>query len=400
MSTAGAAGRLLSALVDGGGMSRAEATARAAVSRSAAGTAVEDLLRLGLIHAEIPLANGRGRPSSMLSVRGDGAAVVACEVGAQETVIVTHRLDGTFEDRTTVALDVPSMAPEESVVALAGHLRQRVEEIGARCVGVGVSIPGMINRATGVATLVLPLGWRNVPVRDLLVRELQDVHVAVGQDALLAAIAEFHLGAGASADRMLLLLAESVGLGGAIVGLSSGQQPVNHSLQAGHVIVDPRGPRCVCGAAGCLEMYADGRGFVRALGLGPDATPADVSAAVAEGLDDRVLEALSEEVLTPFITGLVSLVNALGPDRVVLAGLLAELHRLAGVRLEEALTQSVVGTAEHVSVVPAQLDDGVLRGAAYDALTRLFRDPSAALGARLTGPAPAMAGGRTDKETR
>ncbi|MCM3661395.1 ROK family protein [Georgenia satyanarayanai] len=398
MSTTGAAGRLLRELVDGGAMSRAEATARAAVSRSAAGTAVEELLRLGLIRADLPLANGRGRPSSMLTLRADGAAVVACEVGTHETVIATHHLDGTLDDRKIVALDVPSMAPEESVVAVAAHLRQRVETVGPRCVGVGVSIPGMINRATGVATLVLPLNWRNVHVRDILERELQDMYVTVGQDALLAALAEFHLGAGASADRMLLLIAEAVGLGGAIVGLSSGQQPANHSLQAGHVIVDPRGPRCVCGAAGCLEMYADGRAFVRALGLGRGATPADVSAAVAAGLDDNALRALTKEIVVPFTTGLVSLVNALGPDRVVLAGLLAELPRLAGVRLEEVLAQSVVATAERVSVVPAELDDGVLRGAAYDAFSSLFRDPSAAIGARLTEAGTAVAGGRMDKE--
>lgn len=382
-AAAGAAGRLLNALVEGGAMSRAAATARAGVSRSAAGVAVDELVRLGLVHADRPLANGRGRPSSMLTVRAEGAAVVVCEVGAQDTVLATQHLDGTLVDRTVVALDVPSLDAEHALTRLAGVLRERVDQIGERCVGLGVSIPGMINRSTGVATLVLPLGWRNVPVREVLQRELGDVHIAVGQDALFAAIGEFHLGAGASADRMLLLIAESFGLGGAIVGMSSGQQPANHTLQAGHVIVDPRGPVCNCGAAGCLEMYADGRGFARVLGQERPATWQDVTAALTGEVDSRTRAALDDEVLTPFATGLVSLVNALGPDRVVLAGLLAVLPRIGGVRLEEVLAQSVVGSAEHVTVVPAELDEGVLRGAAYEAFGELFRDPGAALGSRM-----------------
>lgn len=384
MATAGAAGRLLSTLVDGGPMSRAEATSRAAVSRSAAGTAVDDLIRLGLIQADAPHANGRGRPSSMLRIRASGAAVIACEITTQDAVLATQHLDGTLTDLETVPLGAISRDADEVLTTIAERLRTRVDALGARCVGVGVSIPGMVNRETGVATLVLPLGWRNVPVRDVLEHSLPPVSTIVAQDALLAAIAEFHLGAGASADRMLLLISESVGIGGAIVGLSSARQPANHSLQAGHVIVDPRGPKCACGASGCLELYADGRAFGRATGLGATVTPQQMASALAAGLDEKAVEGIAREVLPAFTTGLVSLVNALGPDRIVLAGLLKVLTQLPGVQLEEGISQSVVGTAERVTVVQAELTDSALRGAGYEAFGSLFQDPDATLQKRMT----------------
>ncbi|MEK8225823.1 ROK family protein [Oerskovia sp. M15] len=40
------------------------------------------------------------------------------------------------------------------------------------------------------------------------------------------------------------------------------------SGEIGHVVVDPNGPRCLCGATGCLEQYAGKDAMLRAAGIG------------------------------------------------------------------------------------------------------------------------------------
>ncbi|WP_225993060.1 ROK family protein [Actinomadura rudentiformis] len=37
-------------------------------------------------------------------------------------------------------------------------------------------------------------------------------------------------------------------------------------MEAGHIIVEPGGLQCPCGARGCLEMYAHSRALLRAAG--------------------------------------------------------------------------------------------------------------------------------------
>lgn len=379
-----AAGRLVQVLAVNGPMLRAEATTKARLSRSTAGKAVEDLVRLGLVTAGEPLANGPGRPSSQLSIDERRVVTIACEIGERDTTLATVSAGGQLSDRVVIRVETAGVSPHLVVEQVSSHVRERIDRLDAVCVGVGVSIPGIVNRSTGVATLVHPLGWRSFQVRNAFVHALPGLYVTVGQDAFFAALAEFSFGAGKEADRMLLLLAESVGLGGAIIGRASGREPVNHTLQAGHVIVNPEGPRCACGSNGCLELYTDGRAVSEALNVVQPVSATDLRTKLDLGLDLNSRERLSRQVFAPLRTGIVSLVNALGPDRVVLAGLLSLFPEVEDFDLDGLLSDSVVGRIEGVTIVTEQLDDSVLIGAGHDAFAPLFADPVLELGGSNT----------------
>jgi len=128
---------------------------------------------------------------------------------------------------------------------------------GAGCtVGIGIGVPGIINRQTGLVheSPNLP-GWRDYPVRDEIERRLR-THVILENDANAAAFGEKWLGAASQVDDVCMLTL-GTGVGGGLVL----QGKIWHGMtgmagELGHITVDPQGVKCGCGNFGCLEQYA------------------------------------------------------------------------------------------------------------------------------------------------
>jgi glucokinase len=142
--------------------------------------------------------------------------------------------------------------------------------------GVGCGGP-MSEGGEEVSPLNIP-AWRGFPLRRRLRETLQGhattagVAVRVDNDAKALALGEGWVGA-AKGERNYLAMVVSTGVGGGIVldgrllGGASG-----NAGHIGHVIVEPDGQPCACGARGCLEAEASGTGIARATGA-----PAEVA---------------------------------------------------------------------------------------------------------------------------
>src|SRR3954452_1930178 len=126
--------------------------------------------------------------------------------------------------------------------------------------------------------LVSPLNiraWRDFPLRDRLEQHL-GLPVAVDNDAKALALGEGWVGA-AAGERNYLAMVVSTGVGGGIVldgRLLDGED--GNAGHIGHVIVEPDGHLCGCGARGCVEAEASGTA-IRAISGRP---PVDASTAV------------------------------------------------------------------------------------------------------------------------
>lgn len=121
--------------------------------------------------------------------------------------------------------------------------------------GVGTGGP-MTRDGSTVSPINIP-AWRAFPLRDRLTDAL-DLPIAIDNDAKALALAEGWLGA-ARGVRDYLAMVVSTGVGGGIVldgRLLDGAD--GNAGHIGHVLVDPDGHRCGCGARGCLEAEASG----------------------------------------------------------------------------------------------------------------------------------------------
>lgn len=128
-------------------------------------------------------------------------------------------------------------------------------------VAIGAAVPTAVDPRTGDALHAPALGWRNVPVRDVLLRTFER-EVALENDVNCGTLAEHRLGAGRGADTMVgYFLGTGLG-GGLIVGgrLHRGLRGLAGEL--GHEIVVQGGRSCGCGRRGCVEAYASKTAFL------------------------------------------------------------------------------------------------------------------------------------------
>ena len=143
-----------------------------------------------------------------------------------------------------------------------GSLTTRYASKGTLC-GVGIGIPGIIDKRTGLLreSPNLP-GWHDTPVRDDISNRL-GTDVVLENDANAAAFGENWRGAGRGYDEMLMITL-GTGVGGGLVlrgGIWLGMNGMAGEI--GHVTVDPKGYNCKCGNVGCVEQYASATGVMR-----------------------------------------------------------------------------------------------------------------------------------------
>src|SRR5581483_747295 len=108
-------------------------------------------------------------------------------------------------------------------------------------------------------------GWRRFPLRSRLA-EATGLPTFIDNDAKALALGEGWRGAAADVDDFIAMVV-STGVGGGIVvdgRLLDGES--GNAGHIGHVIVEPEGRRCACGARGCLEAQASGLSIAAATG--------------------------------------------------------------------------------------------------------------------------------------
>ncbi|MFF0577177.1 ROK family protein [Streptosporangium saharense] len=252
--------------------------------------------------------------------------------------------------------------------------------------GVGVGCGGPMSWPEGEVSPINMPGWRAFPLRARLAGRFPGVPVRVHNDAVCLAVAEHWRGAGRGSENMLgMVVSTGVG-GGLVLGgrlIDGGSGNAGH---VGHVVVEPGGPVCGCGARGCLEAVARGPALAAwALGRGwqpgsavrdvPDGEAAPyVEAATASGrqlaLDaaagDRLALAAMDRAGRALGLAVAAAVNLCDLDLVTVGGGLSQAGRLLFDPLEATLGEHTrMGFARRARVVPAALgQDAGLVGAA------------------------------------
>ncbi|MCL2867724.1 MAG: ROK family glucokinase [Clostridia bacterium] len=119
---------------------------------------------------------------------------------------------------------------------------------------IGVGIPGIAVKETGVVVFCTNLGWNNIPLRDELNRYI-DKPVYIDNDATVAGYAESVAGVSAGTrSSVFLTLGTGVG-GGIIIDGKPWSGPHGVASEIGHLTLVVDGEPCTCGKLGCLERY-------------------------------------------------------------------------------------------------------------------------------------------------
>ena len=197
-------------------------------------------------------------------------AILAIDIGGTKFAAGLVTTKGDLLDRASVRLE-PDVGPEAHFMRLATIVEQQMalaDRHEIRIAAVGIGCAGAITANCETVSPVNIPAWREFPLRER-VRELTAKQVYGDGDGKALAMAEGWTGAAKGYDNYCVMTV-STGVGGGIV--LDGELLDGASANAGHVghiIVDPNGRRCGCGARGCLEAEASGTAIEAITGRSP-----------------------------------------------------------------------------------------------------------------------------------
>lgn len=189
--------------------------------------------------------------------------IIGVDVGGTKTaVLVADSLQHALGEVT-----LPTLVghPEGTLQGIANAILAGIAHAGAEAeqvAAIGLGIPGRVDPATGVVREAVHLGWREMPVGSRLSAQL-GAPCVLENDVRTATVGIYRsLGSAAPANLAYISIGTGIAAGLVLDGrLYSG----GHYLagEIGHMVIEPGGRRCACGAKGCLETLAAGPAIAR-----------------------------------------------------------------------------------------------------------------------------------------
>jgi len=396
---------VLQHIAGGDPVSRARIAAATGLTKTTVSSLVDDLVSARLVVELGPEARGEiGRPGSALALDPSGYAGIGLEINVDYIAVCLANLVGEVRYLRTRARDNRSQSPAKVLgraVRMIGTALARAEAARLTVAGLAVAVPGPVETDSGLLRLAPNLGWVDVPVAGILADRLagHDLAVVVDNEANLAALGELWFGGHHDLADFIHVSGE-IGVGGGVVLSEELFRGVRgFAGEIGHVVVQPDGPRCRCGARGCLEQVAGQEAILRAAGLTgavgtsigqPGGSVAELLARARAG-DPATLRAV-ESAGRALGIGLSATVNVVDPSTVVLGGLYAALEPwLRGPLLEELSERAITHRWSPVQLLASRLGpDAAVRGAAGVVVKRVLSEPAAVFRAsgRHVAPTP------------
>lgn len=304
--------RLLRLLRDEGPLSRAELGDRLETARTRLLAEIDRLAVAQLLVEAGPAVSRGGRPSTLVELN-PSLRFAGVDLGA--TSIDVEVVDARMEPVAAFSEASDIRVGPKAILARVNELLRKTDQ---RLDAIGIGVPGPVSFRDGVPVSppIMP-GWDRFPVRELLSRE-HGCPAVVDNDVNIMAIGERHSGVAHTVDDFLFVkIGTGIGCGIHLAGeVYRGNDGCAGDI--GHIQVDPAGPVCSCGNAGCLEALFGGAALA-ARGL--DAL--EVSRAASEG-DVESIQIIREggRQVGAVLASLVSFAN---PSMIVIGGGLAQL---------------------------------------------------------------------------
>lgn len=350
---------VLKAIYTGRATTRADIAEETGLTRPTISQIVGELLDAGLVQEKGQGESRGGKPPTLLGFTDNVYQLVGLHLGGRKTFGAVTDLRGRILARAARPTD---RTDDKSLLA---GLYLVLDDLRAQAtrplLGIGISIPGLVDHRNGVVRYAAYLNWRDMPLGERLTgRYGHDVPIYLDNDTNLAALAEQVFGAGGGVNNMVVVM---VGTGIGAGFILNGE--IYHGAGAGageigHMPLTDNGTPCVCGRRGCLEAVASGWALVRR------------AQEVAAASPDSMLNTLSSEGMT--LEAICRAVEAGDPAAVVLAQKVGRYLGLAVAILISTVNPQRVVVGGSVSELGDPLFDSLKRTVAEQTLEILAKE--------------------------
>jgi len=325
---------------------------------------VNELVEVGMVVDAGRERSHGGRPRTRLRAAADRGILLGVDVA--ETYVHVDAFDTALRRLSRHQHPLANRSePDDVVEEIASCVREAIVTHSAqKLLGVGVSMPGQVEPATGVSVFAPNWNWSDVPVGRMLAESVP-VPVTVDNPLKATTVAELWFGHGREVDDLITVnLGTGVGAGIAVGGeLLRGV--TNNAGEWGHTTLMMDGRRCRCGRRGCVEAYVGVPGMITTFEeqyghhrYSRDGQT-DFVANVRAGLEGGDTEAgwLIDRVSSQLGTALADLVNLFNPERLVLTSWTAtELGPWLLVPTRERMNaEAISGSAAATELVMSQI---------------------------------------------
>jgi predicted NBD/HSP70 family sugar kinase len=239
-------------------LSKSMLAQRNGLTKATVSSICRDLATQGLICNVGQHRIGLGRPGDLIELNPSARCAIGVEISTNYVAAVLTDLNGQPLWQRSAPIDIGSA--QEVVLAQAeGLISEAIDQAHTRAIpllGIGVGVPGVVNHRVNAPAL----GWKEVPLKQIWEQRFS-VPVIVDNKARAAAMVEALHGSARDATSFVYV---SIGtdvrssVEAAVVTdgfLYRGAR--GRAVDAGHMVLDPNGPLCVCGQRGCWRAMVD-----------------------------------------------------------------------------------------------------------------------------------------------
>jgi predicted NBD/HSP70 family sugar kinase len=344
-------------------ISRAEIARETDLQRSTISAIVEDLKMEGLVEEVGEGESTGGRRPTLLKLRAAGPIALGVSITPTCTTIATSDLAGRVIDQEEFLTDA-----DKTLGQMIDVVHAFTERYKGSIEGVGVSLPGLVDPATGTALYIPYFLWRDLPISEMI-SNAAGVPVVIDNDANAVALAELWFGrpeVNDARDFILVLVAEGVGTGIIFDGqVYRGQRGA--AGEFGHMVIGSGAPvPCSCGGVDCWEAFSSERAaiarYLKLSGAPAQTTFIEVVDRALAG--EANAKAALVETARQLGVGISNLIIGFSPEAVVVGGEIARAWDLIESALTETIANSVRRGLPSARILPSTLGEKpTLRGA-------------------------------------
>ncbi len=359
-------------------ISRAAIARETALQRSTISEIVEALTGEGLVEEIGEGKSTGGRRPTLLRLRTAGAIAIGVNITPTDTTIASSDLAGVVVQQESFLTE---QVPERTVNRIVEVIRKFSEKSSIE--GIGVSIPGLVNPATGNVIFVPYFKWRDLPIGEMI-SQATGLPVTIDNDANAVALAELWFGRPEvrdARDFIFVLVADGVGTG--IIFDGQVYRGVRGAAgEFGHMIVGSNAPvLCSCGNDDCWEAFASERAAIaRYTKLKRASIAPDFGTLIDRALaGEQEAEIALTETGRYLAIGISNLVVGFSPEAVVVGGAITRAWSLIEKDLTEKIERSIRRGVPSARILRSTLNgDPTLMGALSLVLTTKFSGAAAA----------------------
>lgn len=361
-------------------ISRAELAKYTGLRAGTVSAIVNRLIKNKLVYEGTEAPSSGGRPPRQLFINSESFYVLAIDIGVYDTAIAVSDFNGRIVKQKLL---LTKKNAEKFLNEIADEFEVFIdnENLRSKLGAIGVSVPGLIDRENGNLEISPNLGWKSVPICEILTKRT-GLPVFIENDANSAAFSELWYGPLSESNiKTLLFILVVEGLGTGLI--INGELHIGSKLGLGgfgHMCIDPNGELCSCGRRGCWETFASERStlerFNRVTG-NINFPPIKMNELISRAKDGDADAYESIKISAEYLgEGISNLVHGLYPEAVVIGGNIASGWDLIEPIIKKRVISKYIINPEKVRIRPASMQRPSLYGAIPIALQNYFQNPT------------------------